>query len=89
MKNIFSEMENEQELKHQDVLKSVQEFYDKCERFRHISETAFPEVQQVCDRAFSEAKRVNKALHVEIIRKNNSYRLMDMFKALRKNVKVQ
>lgn len=86
---MFLDMEQQQEAKYQQVMENVQEFYERCENFRYLAEEAFPALEKVSDKACAEAKRVNKALHVEIIKKQRKSHLMDMFKALRKNVHVQ
>lgn len=72
---MYLNMKDEQLNSFKKIEKKIKLFYEKCDKFVHISEVQFPQVKKVADIACSEGQRVNKALHVEIIRKTQMHRL--------------
>lgn len=87
-RELFVQMENESKAKYGKMIEQVRSYHKKNAKFAKIADRAFPEVQAATRIACAEAKRVNKALHIGILRKAREYRLRDLWRALKKNTVV-
>lgn len=86
---MYLTMKNEQIEHFGEIERKIQRFYEKCDRFVKISDVEFPKVKKVSERACAEGMRVNKALHVEIVRKSRMRFVRDVWVVLKKNRQVQ
>ena len=75
--------------KEQKMLESVNRLFSKCDKFAKIADHEFKGVQLVSKEACAQARRAQRALHIEIIRKKRLWRLKDLWRALRKNQAIQ
>ena len=86
---MYLNMKNEQIEHFAEIERKIQRFYEKCDRFVRISDVEFPKVKKVSDRACAEGTRVNKALHVEIVKKMRMRFVRDVWVVLKKNRSIQ